>query len=172
MRLAPGLPILVLLLFTAGCGYHTAGHVVTIPADVHTVAIPAFVNQTQTYRIEQRLTAAVIREMMTRTHYRIVSRPQDADAILRGVVLSTNSAPLTYNTQTGQVSSILVSVSMKVTFSDKDGKVLYENPSYLFRQQYQVSSDPPSFFEEDSPAFERLSREFAQTLVSNILEGF
>jgi hypothetical protein len=63
-------------------------------------------------------------------------------------------------------------VSMKVSLKDKDGKVLYQNPSYLFRQQYQVSNDPPSFFEEDSPAFERLSREFAQTLVSNILEGF
>jgi outer membrane lipopolysaccharide assembly protein LptE/RlpB len=162
----------VLLTVLTGCGYHTAGHVVTIPQDVHTIAIPAFVNQTQTYRIEQRLTAAVVQEMIARTHYRVVSQPADADAILRGTVLSTTSAPLTYNTQTGQVSSVLITVSMKVSLNDKDGKVLYQNPSYLFRQQYQVSNDPPSFFEEDSPAFERLSREFAQTLVSNILEGF
>lgn len=171
MRLA-GWCLAALFPVLAGCGYHTAGHVVTIPQDVHTIAIPAFVNQTQTYRIEQRLTSAVVQEMIARTHYRVVSQPADADAILRGTVLSTTSAPLTYNTQTGQVSSVLVTVSIKVSLKDKDGKVLYQNPSYLFRQQYQVSNDPPSFFEEDTPAFERLSREFAQTLVSNILEGF
>jgi outer membrane lipopolysaccharide assembly protein LptE/RlpB len=163
---------LALLPMLTGCGYHTAGHVVTIPQDVQTIAIPVFVNQTQTYKIEQRLTAAVVKEMLARTHYHIVSEPADADATLRGVVLSTDTSPLTYNTQTGQVSSILVTVSMKVSLTGKSGKILYENPSYLFREQYQVSNDPPSFFEEDSTAFQRLSREFAQTLVSNILEGF
>ena len=29
-----------------------------------------------------------------------------------------------------------------------------------------------NFFEEDSPALQRLSQDFARTLVSNILEGF
>ena len=52
------------------------------------------------------------------------------------------------------------------------GKVLYQNPSYLFREQYEVSQDLTSFFEENSPAFRRLSQDFARTLVSNILEGF
>jgi hypothetical protein len=87
-------------------------------------------------------------------------------------VLSTYTAPLTYDSQTGRASTVLVTVSMKVSLTDKQGKVLYQNPSYLFREQYQVSQEPSSFFEEDSPALERLSREFARTLVSNILEGF
>ena len=76
------------------------------------------------------------------------------------------------DTATGQASSILVVVSMKVALTDRQGKVLYQNPSYLFREQYEVSQDLPSFFEEDSPAFRRLSQDFARTLVSNILEGF
>jgi hypothetical protein len=61
---------------------------------------------------------------------------------------------------------------MKVALTDKQGKVLYQNPSYIFREQYQVSRELASFFEEDSPALQRLSQEFARTLVSNILEGF
>jgi hypothetical protein len=61
---------------------------------------------------------------------------------------------------------------MRVSLTDRQGKVLYQNPSYLFREQYEVSQDLVSFFEEDSPAFRRLSRDFARTLVSNILEGF
>jgi hypothetical protein len=66
----------------------------------------------------------------------------------------------------------MVAVSMKVALTDKKGKVIYENPSYVFREQYQISQTLNSFFQEDSPALERLSREFARSLVSDILEGF
>ena len=171
------IPVLQLLtlafLFSTACGYHTAGHAVTLPANVQTIAIPAFVNRTQTDKIEQRLTSAVVQEMVTRTRYHIVNEPSDsADATLRGIVTSTSTSPLTYDSQTGRASSALVVVTAKVTLTDRQGKVLYENPSYLFREEYQVSSELSSFFEEDSPALERLSREFARTLVSNVLEGF
>lgn len=169
----PSTPVLLILLFSTACGYHTAGHAITLPANVHTIAIPAFVNRTQTYKIEQRLTAAVVQEMVTRTHYRILNDPSDsADATLRGTVISTSTSPLTYDSQTGRASSALVVVTVRVTLTDRQGKVLYENPSYLFRDEYQVSRELSSFFEEDSPALERLSREFARTLVSNVLEGF
>jgi outer membrane lipopolysaccharide assembly protein LptE/RlpB len=167
------LTLTLILLFATACGYHTAGHAVTLPADVQTIAIPAFVNRTQTYKIEQRLTAAVVQEMVTRTHYHILNEPSDsADATLRGIVISTSTSPLTYDSQTGRASSALVVVTAKVTLTDRQGKVLYENPSYLFREEYQVSQELSSFFEEDSPALERLSHEFARTLVSNVLEGF
>jgi len=171
MRLAL---ISALLVFVCcGCGYHTGAHAVAIPQTVHTIAVPAFVNQTQTYKIEQILTSAVVREMTTRTQFRIVqSDSDDADATLRGVVLSTSTSPLTYDSQSGRASSILVVVSMRVSLKDRSGKVLYENPAYFFREEYQVSREVSSFFEEDSPALGRLSRQFARTLVSNILEGF
>ncbi len=164
---------LVLLALATGCGYHTAGHAVQLPENVKTIAVPAFVNQTSTYRIEQMLTSSVVREFTTRTHYHLLTTPGDAaDATLRGTVLSTSASPLTYNSSTGQAASVLVVVSMKVSLTDREGKVLYQNPSYLFREQYEVSQDLASFFEEDSPAFRRLSQDFARTLVSNILEGF
>ena len=162
----------VLCLAFAGCGYHTAGHANLLPADLHTLAVPAFANQTQTYRIEQMLTSAVVQEFSTRTAYRVVSSPNSADATLRGTVLSTYTSPLTYDSKTGRAASILVVVGMNVSLTDKQGKVLYQNPSYTFREQYQVSQELSSFFEEDSPAFQRLSRDFARTLVSNVLEAF
>lgn len=173
LALAFFLLVFLFLVLTAGCGYHTAGHVVQLPENVKTIAIPAFKNETLTYRIEQMLTASVVREFTTRTHYHIVNASgEDADATLRGTVLSTAATPLTYNTATGQAASILVVVSMRVSLTDRNGKVLYQNPAYLFREQYEVSQDLTSFFEEDSPAFRRLSQDFARTLVSNILEGF
>lgn len=171
-RASAPLALLFLTVATA-CGYHTADHAAQLPQNVRTVAVPAFKNETTTYRIEQMLTASVVREFTTRTHYRILSDPgADADATLRGTVLSTSTSPLAYDTPTGRAASVLVVVSMKVTLSDRNGKVLYQNPAYLFREQYEVSQDLKSFFEEDSPAFRRLSQDFARTLVSNILEGF
>ena len=161
-------------LFTmlTACGYHTAGHANLLPSDLRTIAIPAFVNHTQTYKIEQTLTSSVVQEFVTRTSYRITQDAKSSDATLHGVVLSTNTTPLTYDTKTGRASSVLVIVSMSVSLKDRDGRVLYENPSYTFREQYQVSQELSSFFEEDSPAFQRLSRDFARTFVSNVLEAF
>jgi outer membrane lipopolysaccharide assembly protein LptE/RlpB len=164
---------LVLLALLAGCGYHTAGHAVTLPQNVKVLAVPAFENRSQTFRIEQALTQAVVREFITRTHYQIVNQATDtADATLRGTVLTTSASPLTYDSKTGRAESVLVVVSAKVSLTDRDGKILYQNPSYVFREQYQVSQELSSFFEEDSPALGRLSRDFAKTLVSNVLEGY
>lgn len=163
----------MLALAASGCGYHTAGQAAKLPPDFHTLAIPMFENHTTSYRVEQTLTSAVVHEFTSRTNYRIANREvTDADATLRGSVLSTYISPLTYDPRTGRTSSALVTVNMKVTLTGRDGKVLFENPSYSFRQQYEVSREVSSFFQEASPALERLSRDFARTLVSNILENY
>jgi outer membrane lipopolysaccharide assembly protein LptE/RlpB len=161
------------LALCTGCGYHTAGHAVQLPENVRTIAVPAFVNESSNYRIEQVLTSSVVREFITRTHYHLVNVASEAaDATLHGTVVSTSASPLTYNTSTGQAATVLVVVSMRVSLTDRQGKVLYQNPAYVFREQYEVSQDLASFFEEDSPAFHRLSQDFARTLVSNIMEAF
>lgn len=164
---------LVSALLFVGCGYHTAGHVVNLPQNVRTIAIPGFVSQSQTFRIEQNLTTAVVREFNTRTQLHVIqeTRPE-ADAVLRGTVLSATTSPLAYDSKTGRAASVLVTVSMQVTLTDRDGKVIFQNPSYLFHEQYELSRELSSFFEEDSPAVDRLSRDFARTLVANILEGY
>ena len=150
-------------LYVSGCGYHTAGHSVQLPQDVKTIAVPAFKNETTTYRIEQMLTASVVREFTTRTHYHILNdASDDADATLRGTVLSTSASPLTYDTATGRAASVLVVVSMKVSLTDRQGKVLYQNPAYLFREQYEVSQDLTVFSRKTrrpSDASRRISRE-------------
>ncbi|HTV56837.1 MAG TPA: hypothetical protein VMI06_18225, partial [Terriglobia bacterium] len=51
-------------------------------------------------------------------------------------------------------------------------RVVFSNPDYLFREQYQVSSSPSTLIEEDPAAVERLSQDFARTLVTDILENF
>ncbi len=171
--IAASVALMALALATTGCGYHTVGHPVALPQDVHTIAVPGFVSQSQTFRIEQIMTDAVVREFNTRTQFHVIHQANtDADAVLRGTVLSASTTPLAYDSQTGRVASALVTVSMQVTLTDRQGKVLFQNPSYLFHEQYELSRDLPTFFEEDSPAVDRLSRDFARTLVANILEAY
>jgi outer membrane lipopolysaccharide assembly protein LptE/RlpB len=169
LAVSPGL----LLALLAGCGYHTAGSATKLPADVRVVAVPMFINQTQIYRIEQILTRDVVRELNDRTHYRVLnSAGAEPDATLKGTVLSAQASPLTYDAQTGRIESAAVAITIKVSLVDRAGNVLFENPNYTFREQYQVSREVTSFFEEQTPALQRMSRDFARTLVSDILEGF
>jgi outer membrane lipopolysaccharide assembly protein LptE/RlpB len=164
---------LLAAITTLGCGYHTAGHATRLPASMRTIAVPMFINQTQTYRIEQILTRDVVREFLARTHYQITNDAgASADAVLKGTVISAQASPLTYDAQTGRISSAVVTVSMKVSLIDHNGHTFFENQNYRFRQQYQVSREVTSFFEEETPALQRMSQDFARTLVGDILEAF
>ena len=166
--------IAVLLLATGGCGYHTGGQAVRLPTDLRTLYVPTFINATSIYRIEQTITEDVIREFHDRTHYRIVTTNADgaADATLNGTVTAATISPMTYDPTTGRISSGMVSVSMRVSLVTSKGKVLWENPNYVYREQYQVSRDAPSFLEEEEPALGRIAQSFAKTLVSDILEAY
>lgn len=162
-----------LLLVTTSCGYHTSAHGVRLPADMHTIYVPAFVNLTHTYHIEELLTAAVVRELRSRTNYRIVTTNDGTvDATLNGTVLYTGIAPLTYNSETGGISSSLVYVGMKVSLVNRKGKVLWDNPNFVYREQYQIANNGKNFFNEESPALERMAASFSQTLVSDMLEAY
>lgn len=172
-RRLEALVVLGLSLALAGCGYHVAGKDSKLPTDLQTLAIPAFTNGTQVYRVEQDLTSAVVREFITRTHYQVINRDdRSADATLQGTVLAASVFPLTIDSRTNRVATVLVQVSLKVSLTDKKGKVLYDNPNYLFREQYQESSSLSTFFQEESPALRRLSRDFARALVSDIVESY
>jgi outer membrane lipopolysaccharide assembly protein LptE/RlpB len=165
--------VVAVVLSLTACGYHTNEGVATkLPPDLRSIAIPTFENATTSYRVEQLLTQAVVHEFTSRTNYRITSSPADADAVLHGTVTATSVAPLTFDSRTGRLSSAMVVVNMRVSLLDNKGKPLYENPSYSFRQQYEVSTEVSSFFQEQNPAVRRLSQDFARTLVSDILENY
>jgi len=160
-------------LALSSCGYHTLGHSAVLGPNVRTIAIPSFVSQSRTFRVEQQLTDAVVREFNSRTQFQIVHDDrEDADAVLKGTVLSASSTPLAYDSVTGRAASALLTISVQVTLTDRQGKVIFQNPSYLFHDQYEISRDLNSFFEEESPAVDRMARDFAHTLVANILEAY
>lgn len=176
------LVLLVALLGVSGCGYHTLGSAAHLPDTVHTLAVPIFKNKTQFYHSEISMTQAVVREFTDRTRLTVSADLADAaDAIVSGTIISESVQPLTYRTETTTVnagqttsvtSSFLVTINVNVLVTDRDNRVLYQHNNYVFHEQFETTSDLASFIEEDSPAVQRLSRDFAQALVSDILESF
>lgn len=161
------------LLALSGCGYHTLGAATHLPPDMKTISVPLFITRTETYHTETVMTNAVIREFNARTRYRITPSEQvGADAVLHGTILREQISPLTYNSSTQQSSSFLVTIIVSVTLNSADGKVLYQNPNYVYREQYQSTTDLATFIQEDPAAVERISRAFARQLVGDVLEGF
>jgi outer membrane lipopolysaccharide assembly protein LptE/RlpB len=173
MRLPAVLSITFALLALSGCGYHTLGAATHLPPDVKTLAVPVFATRTEAYHTETVMTNAVIREFAARTRFRVTpDESENADATLHGTILKESVAPLTYNSSTQQSSSFLITMVVSVTINGRDGKILYENKNYVFRQQYQSTTDLPTYLQENPAALERLSREFARQLVADVLEGF
>ena len=169
------LPACLLLLsaFFLSCGYHVAGRGDRLPPDIKTIAVPIFTNQSSTFRIEQKLAAAITREFLERTKFEITPNPAGADAVLRGAVKEVSRGVITYDLTTGRASSLQIQVMADVKLLDlHSNKVVFANPNFVFREEYQVSQITSGLFEEDQAALDRLSRDVARTLVTDLMENF
>jgi hypothetical protein len=177
------------VLCLSSCGYRVGGTGSTLPPGLKVIAVPALQNDTTRYRIEQRMTEAVVHEFIARTKYRIVPTENSADAVLHGEITSFEAIPAVFDTTpsqstgslnlpagdttTARATTMLVSVHLKVSLEQEETKkVLYKNDDYLFREPYEISTDPSKFFDEQGPALDRMARDFASRLVADILENF
>jgi outer membrane lipopolysaccharide assembly protein LptE/RlpB len=165
----------------SGCGYHVAGRSDALPKTVHVIAVPAIENKTSSYRIEQRLTTATIHEFLVHTNYKAVSSPESGDAVLRGKVLTLEAVPLIFVSTPAtattpaitRATTMLVTMKCDVTLTEAaTQKVLYHSDNFVFRNEYEISSDVKSFFEEQDPALDRMAQDFAKRLVAAVTENF
>jgi len=160
-------------LSLSGCGYHVAGRSDALPPGIHVIAVPALENATTSYRIEQRLTSATVHEFLAKTPYKVVSNPSAGDAVLHGKVVGLEVVPLLFDTASGRATTMLVTVKCEVTLTQTSTqKVLYHNDNFLFRNEYELSTNVTSFFGEQDPALDRVARDFAQRLVAAVTENY
>ena len=167
----------VLCVSAAGCGYSLAGRGAFLPAYIKTIGVPTFVNRTTVFNLETMLTQKVRAEFIGRGKYQILPQNTGVDGLLTGEVTSVTITPVGFTTQ-NLASSYSVMMTARIEFRDvRENKVLWENPSVMFRQDYPATSgaritDPVAFFQQDASALDRMSSEFARTIVSSILEAF
>ena len=170
--------ILCAVVATPACGYSLAGRGSFLPAYIRTIGIPAFTNRSTVFNLETLLTQKVRAEFIGRGKYQVLPESIGVDALLTGEVTAVSVQPSSFNPQTQLASRYAITMSARIELRDvRENKVLWENPSLLFRQEYEAtagrsSTDPAAFFQQDTDSLERMSTEFARTIVSAILEAF
>ena len=164
--------LLILPFVFISCGYHLAGTGSSLPEHIKTIGLPVFVNNTQGYQVEQKLTESVQNVLLQRGKYKVVPETQGVDALLKGTIVSVSLYPASFSSE-GRASEYNVVITAKVTFTDMlDKKVLFQNPSFIFRGQYPIDEDEVLFFDRQSDAIDQIAKDFAESVVSAILEGF
>jgi hypothetical protein len=163
--------------FLTGCGYTLAGRGSFLPAYIRTIGVPTFANRTPVFNLETTVTQKVRSEFIGRGKYQILPEATAVDALLTGEITAVIIQPASFNPQQ-LASRYAITMTAKIELRDlRENKVLWENPSVLFRQEYDATGsrsiiDPAAFFQQDANALERISTEFARTIVSAILEAF
>ena len=162
---------------TTSCGYSLAGRGSFLPSYIRVIGVPTFANRTTIFNLETLLTEKVRAEFIGRGKYQILPSPDGVDALLTGEVTGVSIAPSSFSTN--QIASrYTLTMNARIELKDlRENKILWENPSVFFRQDYEATSgtsatDPTAFFQNDLNALDRLSAEFARTIVSAILEAF
>ena len=160
-------------LLLASCGYALVGHNVSLDPKIHTVEVPAFVNKTTRVGLEQLVTQSVADEMVGRGRLKLVSNANDADAILRGSIDSFGIFPIAFNTQ-GRATQYQVSITANIELVDhrNEDKVIWKNDQYRFAENYQIDVASTNAFDQETRAITEIAQRFAETLVTNLLEGF
>lgn len=145
-----------------------------LPKNIKTIAVPAFQFEVEgaRYRVESRFTEAVTKEIIKRGRGLIVQGTRNgADAVVEGTIRSFSFSGVLLDRQ-GRARVYEVSIVAAVTIRDlRENKILYDNQNFIFRDSFEFSEDPRSFFNEEDPAVERMSRAFAESVVSTIVNG-
>jgi outer membrane lipopolysaccharide assembly protein LptE/RlpB len=164
---------LLSLLALTGCGYALVGKGNSLPATIHTIDIPAFVNKTTRVELEQRVTQSVAEEFVSRGRLKLVTNLNDADAVLHGSIDTFGIFPVAFNAQ-GRATQYQISITANIELVDhrNDDKVLWKNDQYRFTENYQVDITSSDSFDQETRAIEAIADRFAQSLVANLLEGF
>lgn len=160
------------VLASAGCGYALVGKSSSLPENIRVVQFTTLENRTQRVQIEQRFSGEIARELASRGRFHVQAGAPGADAELTGAVLGFNLFPVAFDAQ-GRATDYQVQVTARVSLKTiPDGKVLWENPAYTFRDNYSYAATAASYVDLENDAIDRVAGRFAQALVTSMLEGF
>ncbi|MEP6847775.1 MAG: LptE family protein [Acidobacteriota bacterium] len=145
-----------------------------LPKGIKVLAVPAFQFETQglRYRVESRFTEAVSKEIIRRGNgIKVQGTRTGADAVVEGNIRDFGFSGVLLDRE-GRARVYEVTIVAAVTVRDlRENKVLYDNQNLVFRDSFEFSQDPRSFFNEEDPAVERMARAFAESVVSTIVNG-
>jgi hypothetical protein len=145
-----------------------------LPGYIKKVAVPAFQFEARglRYRVESRFTEAVTKEIIRRGNgLKVQGTREGADAVIEGTIRDFTFSGVLLDRQ-GRARVYEVTIVVAVTVRDlHNDKILYDNQNLTFRDSFEFSEDPRSFFNEEDPAVDRMARAFSESIVSTIING-
>jgi glutamate/tyrosine decarboxylase-like PLP-dependent enzyme len=164
--------VLALAPWAVGCGYALVGKSSSLPENIRIVQFTTLENLTQRVQLEQRFSGEIARELASRGRFKVQAEAAGADASLTGAVLAFNLFPVAFDAQ-GRATDYQVQVTARIALRTlPDGKALWENPAYTFRDNYSYAATAASYVDLENDAIDRVAGRFAQALVTSMLEGF
>ena len=143
-------------LGAAGCvRYSFTG--VTIPANVRTIYIPFFPDQSQSGlgNLSDQLNDAMINRFINQSRLQFTDSPENADAIIEGTITSYSNRPFSVaGDQRANLNRVQISVRATYRYTDNEQPEWQKSFSGNF--EYDPVEDPVDG--ETSAAFEALSR--------------
>jgi outer membrane lipopolysaccharide assembly protein LptE/RlpB len=171
-RRYPGALLGALLLILSGCGYALVGRASNLPADIRNVYIRPLENRTPRSQVEQALTRAIAEEMVQRQRFSVLGGPEGADAELSGAVVFFGATPVTFD-PSGRATEYEISLTAQIAFKRMgQDEPIWSNDRYTFRETYPIEATNENYVDLEDDAIERAAERFAETMVSDLLEGF
>ena len=175
MRWRPGWCGVIVLasLWVSGCGYALVGQGSNIPADVQVIFLKPLLNETRRAQVDLILGQAIADEVVLRGRFDLAPNEVSSQAVLEGTIRAFLVTPIAFD-QEGLASEYEISISASMEFFRTDsGEILWRNNNYIFRQNYAVDEDDQgAFFDREILAIDAVSLIFAQTLLTDLMEGF
>lgn len=159
----------------ASCGYALVGKGVTTDVSIKRIGVPLFRDMTGKPGLDQKITEKVIEELLKRGRFDVVQGSADVDATVEGELTSFLATPVGFGDAATQTQpnrySVVLTARVKYT-KVGERESIWENDAFSYRDEYDVSDDPTAFFQQEGQALDRLSTQFARSLVAAMLEAF
>ncbi len=161
----------MLLFLIAGCGYRLSDSTLHLPDDVSTVAIEMFENRTMEPYLENVLTTHFTRRLLLLPNLTLVENPDEAEAIVRGKILTYNVESSAYDSQ-NIVAQYRVKMQVEAEFiRNGDGRVLWRGKIIRF-QTFSADLDLKRQDDLERIAQDTLSIRLAEDLSARLTETF
>ena len=184
-RPATGFRPLAALLLIAGltaCGYRRLDRQPHAQPWTHkgdTVRLAPFVNKTARLGLEDKLSKALEYRIVAASPWRLVASGEPARWVLQGTLEKVEFRPigLTLGTSgdkrsAGNASRVEVLMVASVDLLDgQTGQVVLSRPGLTFTNQYRVDQNFASFDSRESEVLNGLSDDFAESMLTQVLEG-
>ena len=157
-------------LLLSACGYRFAGSG-GFPDNVQKIFIEVFENRTSKTGIERIVTNQLVFEFTRQREKSLANAPQNADAILKGVIQSIRTRTISrVDTEVANEREVIMSVDLRLLA--QSGKVIWAAKGLSGRQAYDVSDSKLQNDRNEDEAIEKLSERISERIFSRLTDDF